>query len=180
MDNKKIGFLIVFIGVLFAVLLVVFNIYISQLNESLMALSGGTCFLDNGKCVHERNLLPFIIGAVAVATTLGIGIYLILFSRTAKSFETAQKSILKKISTTKNRELREERFKILSEGLDEDEKKVLTKVKEQDGISQSTLMYRTDLSKSKLSMVLSQLEKKNLITKVKKGKINNIFLKKAL
>ena len=65
-------------------------------------------------------------------------------------------------------------------GLDEDEKKVLTAVKEQDGISQSTLKYRVDLSKTKLSMVLSQLEKKGLVAKVKKGKINNIFLKKAL
>ena len=65
-------------------------------------------------------------------------------------------------------------------GLDEDEKKVLTAVKEQDGISQSTLKYRTDLSKTKLSVILSQLEKKGLIAKVKKGKTNDIFLKKAL
>ena len=66
------------------------------------------------------------------------------------------------------------------EGLDEDEKKVMQAVKEQDGISQSTLRYRTDLSKTKLSMVLKELEEKNLIAKVKKGKINNIFMKKAL
>ena len=111
---------------------------------------------------------------------MGFGAYLILFSKTAKSFEATQKNILKKISTAKNKELKEERFEILLEGLDEYEKKVMLKAREQDGISQSTLMYRTDLSKSKLSMVLSQLEKKNLITKVKKGKINNIFLKKAL
>jgi len=76
--------------------------------------------------------------------------------------------------------LKEEKFKILLTGLDEDEKKVITAVKEQDGISQSTLKYRTNLSKTKLSMVLSQLEKKGLIAKVKKGKTNDIFLKKAL
>ena len=180
MDNKKIGFLLIFVAILFGVILFIFKIYIDQLNDSLMALTNGSCFLESGKCVHERNFLPFIIGAVAVAVTLGAGIYLILFSKTARSFETAQKNILKKISTTKNKELKEERFKILLEGLGEDEKKVITSVKEQDGISQSTLRYRNDLSKSKLSMVLSQLEKKNLITKVKKGKINNIFLKKAL
>mgnify|MGYP001615807833 FL=1 len=80
----------------------------------------------------------------------------------------------------KNENLKGERFKILLEGLDEDEKKIMQAVKEQDGISQSTLRYRIDLSKSKLSMVLSQLEKKGLISKVKKGKINNVFLKKAL
>ena len=180
MDNKKIGFLLIFVAILFGVILFIFKIYIDQLNASLMTLSNGSCFLESGKCVHEKSFLPFVVGISAIIITLGFGFYLILFSKTAKSFEATQKNILKRISTTKNRELKEERFKILSEGLDEDEKKVILKVKEQDGISQSTLMYRTDLSKSKLSIVLSQLEKKNLITKVKKGKINNIFLKKAL
>ena len=180
MDNKKIGFLLIFVAILFGIILFIFKIYIDQLNESLMALSSGGCFLESGKCVHERNLLPFIAGTITVLITLGFGIYMIISSKASKSFETAQKSILKKISTAKNKELKGERFKILLEGLGEDEKKVITSVKEQDGISQSTLRYRTDLSKSKLSMVLSQLEKKSLITKVKKGKINNIFLKKAL
>ena len=180
MDNKKIGFLLIFVAVLFAVILFIFKIYIDQLNDSLMALSNGGCFLESGKCVHERSFAPFVAGISAIIITMGFGAYLILFSKTAKSFEATQKNILKKISTAKNKELKEERFEILLEGLDEYEKKVMLKAREQDGISQSTLMYRTDLSKSKLSMVLSQLEKKNLITKVKKGKINNIFLKKAL
>ena len=180
MDSKKLGYSIIFIGVIFIVILFIFKMQIDELTNSLMDLSGGACFLESGKCVHEQNFMPFIIGAVAVLFTLGLGIYLVLFSKTAKSFETAQKSILNKLQSTKNKDLKEEKFKILLTGLDEDEKKVITAVKEQDGISQSTLKYRTDLSKTKLSMVLSQLEKKGLITKVKKGKINNIFLKKAL
>lgn len=180
MDNKKLGYAIILIGVIFIAILFVFKMQIDELTSSLMGLSGGACFLESGKCVHEQNFMPFIIGAVAILFTLGLGIYLILFSKTAKTFETAQKSILNKIKSTKNKELKEERFKILLTGLDEDEKKVMTAVKEQDGVSQSTLRYRTDLSKTKISMVLSQLEKKGLITKVKKGKINNIFLKKAL
>jgi uncharacterized membrane protein len=145
-----------------------------------MEMSGGTCFLDDGTCIHEVGNLPFIIGTVAIVFTIGLGIYLILFSKTSKSFETTQKDILKKIDTTKKVELKEDKFKILLTGLDDDEKKVIKAVKDQDGISQSTLKYRTDLSKTKLSMVLSQLEKKGLIAKVKKGKINNVFLKKAL
>lgn len=180
MDNKKTGFLIIFIGIIFAIVLFIFKIQLTILTNSLMTLSGGTCISETGECIHEQSNLPFAIGIVAIVLTISFGIYLILFSKTTRSFETAQKNILKRISTAKNKESKEERFKILLEGLDEDEKKVITSVKEQDGISQSTLRYRTDLSKSKLSMVLSQLEKKGLITKVKKGKINNIFLKKAL
>jgi ribosomal protein S25 len=180
MDNKKLGYLVILIGVLFIVILAIFKIQINEMTNSLMVLSGGACFLESGKCIHEQNLLPFIIGAAAIVFTIGLGIYLIAFSKTTKSFETTQKDILKKIGTAKKVELKEDKFKILLTGLDEDEKKVLKAVKEQDGISQSTLKYRTDLSKTKLSIVLSQLEKKELITKVKKGKINNIFLKKAL
>ena len=179
MDNKKLGFLTILISIIFIIILAIFKLQISQLTNSLMALSGGNCVL-NGKCAHEQSNLPFIIGTALTVFTLGLGIYLIIFSKTAKSFETAQKSILNKLDTAKNKEQKEERFNILMEGLDEDEKKVMQAVKEQDGISQSTLRYRIDLSKTKLSMVLKGLEEKNLIAKVKKGKINNIFMKKAL
>lgn len=180
MDNKKLGYLVILIGIIFVVILTIFKLQMNQLADSLMILSGGNCFLEDGTCVHKVGNLPFIIGYAAIVFTIGLGIYLIAFSKTTKSFETTQKDILKKIDTAKKVELKEDKFKILLTGLDEDEKKALKAVKEQDGISQSTLKYRTDLSKTKLSMVLSQLEKKGLVTKVKKGKINNIFLKKAL
>jgi|SRR3989344_8936312 len=179
MDNKRLGFSLILIGVAFIVILIAFKIQVNQLTNSLMDLTGGNCVVG-GKCAHEQSNLPFIIGVVLIVVTISLGIYIIYFSKTARLFETAHKDILNTIKSAKNKELKEDRFKILLQGLDDDEKKAILKIKEQDGISQSTLMYRTDLSKSKLSMVLSQLEKKNLITKVKKGKINNIFLKKAL
>jgi len=180
MDNKKIGYVIILIGIVFIIVLSVFKVHINELTNSLMALSGGACFLESGECIHEQSEAPFVISVAAIVFTLGFGLYLILFSKTTKFFETAQKDILKRINESKKIESKNEKFNILLTGLDEDEKKALTSVKEQDGISQSTLKFRTDLSKTKLSIVLSQLEKKGLITKVKKGKINNIFLKKAL
>ena len=180
MDNKKIGYLGVFIGIIFIVILSILKIQLNQMNDQLMNLGSGNCVLESGKCIHERSFLPFGIGIAAIALTLSLGAYLVLFSRTAKSVEKVQENILKNIKAAKTEESKEERFKILLTGLDEDEKKVIQAVKEQDGISQSTLMYRVDLSKTKLSIVLSQLEKKGLIAKVKKGKINNIFMKKAL
>ena len=179
-DNKKIGFGLIVLGLMFAVILIIFKIQIDNLTNSLMIFSGGSCFLENGECVHEQKILPLILGTILVIISLGFGLYLILFSKTTKSFENTQKDILDTIKSAKHVELKEDRFKILLEGLDENEKKIIMAVKEQDGISQSTLKIRTDLSKSKLSMTLSQLESKSLISKVKKGKINNIFLKKAL
>ena len=180
MDNKKIGIALILAALLMSIVLALLKIQLNHQADSLMALSGGSCFLESGKCIHEQSFLPFAIGIGAIVFIVSLGIYLISFSKTARSFELSQQTILNKLKTTKNKELKEEKFKILLTGLDEDEKKVLTAVKEQDGISQTTLKYRVDLSKTKLSVVLSQLEKKGLITKVKKGKINNIYLKKAL
>ena len=65
-------------------------------------------------------------------------------------------------------------------GLNEEEKKVIIAVKDQDGITQQTLRLRTGLHKSKLSIVISDLQAKKLIEKVPKGKTNQIFLKIAL
>ncbi len=180
MDNKKIGVLLIAVGAVFAVTLSWIKVQLNHQADSLMALSGGSCFLESGKCIHQQSFLPFAIGIAAIVFIISLGIYLISFSKTTRLFERSQKTILNRLKTTKNKELKEEKFKILLQGLDEGEKKVLTAVKEQDGISQSTLRYRTDLSKTKLSMVLSQLEKKGLVAKVKKGKTNDIFLKKAI
>ena len=178
-DNKKIGFALIFLGLMFAAILIIFKIQIDNLTNSLMILSGGSCFLEGGECIHEQKILPLILGTILVILSLGSGLYLILSSKTAKSFENTQKDIFDAIKSAKHAELKEERFKILLEGLGDAEKKIIMAVKEQDGISQSTLKFRTDLSKSKLSMTLSQLEDKGLISKVKKGKINHVFLKKA-
>ena len=50
-------------------------------------------------------------------------------------------------------------------------------IKEQDGITQNTLRLRVDMSKAKLSYVLQELEKRNLIKRIQKGKTLAIYLK---
>jgi uncharacterized membrane protein len=62
-------------------------------------------------------------------------------------------------------------------GLNEDEKKILAAVKDQDGITQHTLGLRTDMHKSKLSIIVGMLEQKGLVKREKKGKTNQVFLK---
>jgi len=76
--------------------------------------------------------------------------------------------------------LKEDKFNFLMGALNEYEQKVIKAVREQDGITQATLRIRTDLSKTKLSFILADLEKKGLISKQIKGNTNQIFLKRQI
>lgn len=134
---------------------------------------------EKGECEHDAETgfcpfetkaklaFPIYFGWTLIALTFLFGIYLIFFSK--KEIEKKPVKIEKK----------QDKFKIILSALDEDEQKIMNAVKEQDGIKQSTLRIRTDMSKTKLSLVLKDLEKKNLIKKVAKGKTNQVFLKRA-
>ena len=89
-------------------------------------------------------------------------------------------NLISLLTDANKKELKEDKFELLLSALDEDEKKVIKAIKEQDGITQATLRIRTDLSKTKLSFILADLEKKDLIRKVVQGKTNQVFLKKAI
>jgi uncharacterized membrane protein len=69
--------------------------------------------------------------------------------------------------------LREERYM-------SDEERVVKYLEEAGGqMFQSDLVKKTDFSKSKLSMVLSELKEKGTIIKIKKGKENLIRLNRS-
>lgn len=99
-----------------------------------------------------------------------LGFYILFFSK-------SEEMILKRLDHDKSRMMDDEKFSIILKALDPHEKKVMEAVKEQDGITQSTLRLRTDMSKAKLSYVLQELEKRNLVKRVPKGKTLQVFLK---
>ncbi len=69
-----------------------------------------------------------------------------------------------------------EKIKILKE----DEQLILTLVAEEDGIEQREIQRRTDFSKTKVSKILSELEKREAIRKESMGKKNKIYLTQKL
>lgn len=179
MENKKLGYVMVGVSIILLILLVVMQDTINRVYDSQIAFyieKGEPCPMNATVCPYAlkaRATLPIYVGYAIVFGVFAFGIYLIFFSK-------SEKAVVEALKETKKKEGAEERWKILLSALSEDEKKIMNAVKEQDGISQSTLRLRTDLSKTKLSILLNELERKNLVKKVAKGKINLVYLKPAV
>ncbi len=168
MDNKKLGLILIGLGLLIGFLVFTFN---RELNAQTEASCACEEMQNNGFCPMQGST-PWqtYMGIILVSAMAALGIYLIFFER-------SQKAIISTLEKQKQIQTEEEKFNILLKGLNEDEQKVIKAVKEQDGITQQTLRLRTDLHKSKLSIVLDGLEKKGLVKRVEKGKTNQVFLK---
>ncbi len=184
MNNKKIGIIIIVLATLTLVIGLYFR---TQLVDSYMShlinVVGGVCNHTGDECPFkeiDKLLWPTIFGAMVIIVLFVIGIYLISFEKSQKILEKNQEIIVKTLKDTKKQKDSEEKFELIITALDEDEKKVIRAVKEQDGITQATLRIRTGLSKTKLSVILSGLETKDLVKKVVKGKTNQVFLKKKI
>src|SRR3989338_10653086 len=174
--NRILGLTLICVAIIFLVAVIIFKLQINNLTNSLMEESGGTC-ISEGKCLHEQSDLPVYVGVAIVFINLALGIYLLIFEKTKEKSEKIQKEIIYTLKETRKKQDYDEKFDFLLKALNDDEKNIMKALKEQDGIEQATLRIRTNMSKTKLSIVLSELEKKGLVKKVPEGKKNRIYLK---
>ena len=170
-NAKKIGIALIIISIVLAVILV-------ALQYNALVVGKETCpaIIEGKPCpYHQENPYTlFIIFSALITAVFVIGLFFIFY------YCKEERKAISRIEGKEAEEKEKERFELAVSGLDKDEKKVMRAVKEQDGISQSTLKIRTDLGKTKLSLVLKSLEDKGFINKVAKGKINLIYLKKRI
>mgnify|MGYP001586043504 CR=1 FL=1 len=163
MENKKLGFVILSISILATILTFGF---IGVLGKQTTALQ---CY-PTSECQRVGSLIGLSHVAVGLISFIGaLGIYLLFFS-------TSEEAILKRLEDEKNMKIEENKFDIVLKAMDDNEKKVLKAIKEQEGITQSTLKYRTDLSKAKVSQILTDFEKKHLVKREAKGKTYAVYL----
>jgi uncharacterized membrane protein len=78
--------------------------------------------------------------------------------------------------TTEPTVKRADEFEILKRALSEDEKAVLEEIRRAGEITQDSLRFRLGWSKTKLSRILTNLDKMNLIQRERIGKTYNVFL----
>lgn len=163
MENKKLGFVILSFSVLASILAFGF---MGVLGKQTAALQ---CYPTN-ECQRVESLVGLSHVAVGLISFIGaLGVYLLFFS-------TSEEAIMKRLEEEKNLKIEENKFELFLKALDDNERKVLKAVKEQDGITQSTLKYRTDLSKAKVSQILTGFERKNIVKREAKGKTYAVYL----
>lgn len=163
MERKKLGILLVILSVLFGFFLIYFSSNYSDKSETM------NCN-PSEECKSISNALSIThIGFGFFGFMLALGFYILFFNKT-------EEKIMKRLEDDKNKSIERERFEIILKALDDYEKKVMTVVREQEGITQNTLKLRANLSKAKLSYVLQELEKRNLIKRIPKGKTLEVHL----
>jgi len=162
-SSRKIGYLVVSVSVLLGA---VFLIFVNEMESSQDQACQVQCQHDDGiVCPMEDSALE-----KAAFYTISSSIIVLGFIGGYMSFSTEDKLVLGE----------ESRFETVLSILSEDERSVLEAVSEQEGIKQSTLKYRVDFSKSKLSKILKDLEEvRDLITREKSGKTNKVYLKRS-
>jgi uncharacterized membrane protein len=72
----------------------------------------------------------------------------------------------------------EKEYHILRKALSDDEKKILDEIKKAGEITQDSLRFRLEWSKAKVSTILTNLDKRNLIQRERIGKTYKVYLQK--
>lgn len=177
MNQRQIGIIVGVVGILLIILLLFIKAR-EEANIRLITEKEGTCYLPDGTCLHEEARNTYIFGGVLSAALILLGAYLIFFDKTQKVLAEHQVKVSSALKEFKKQENEKETFNAFLSGFTPEEQAVIKAIKEQDGILQSTLRYRTGMSKATLSLMLKALEEKGIISRKQSGKTNSVFLRK--
>ncbi len=113
---------------------------------------------------EQRNLN---LAALFLAFICGLGVWLLIKGPSPETTEPKTEQ-----------DLQEHNLKVIKTVLSPDEKKILTEIEKAGEITQDSLRFRLDWSKAKVSAILLQLDRMNLIQRERQGKTYNVFLSK--
>ena len=163
MKSKQLGIVIVILSVVVIIMMLSFKIQLDKQQlkacaETCGEMGSDSCTIDScpfHKGNNNLNWFP-ILASIMVAGLGGIGLYL---------------------SFSKNEKIIEQKEYDLSM-LDDDEKRVFNFVKEKpDGVYQSEIVEKLELSKVKVTRILDKLGQRNLIERKRRGMTNIVLLR---
>lgn len=155
MENKQVGWLIIGIAIIMAILVLMFNFVLEDIvNE--------TC--DHGpECSMYSNIgtqTGISLAIIAVIILIGL---VIMFTK------PKEKIIIKKI--------KEKKKKIDLSKLDKDEKRVVELLMKEKAMFQKDLMEKLEIGKVKTTRLLDKLEAKQILERKRRGMMNLVVLK---
>jgi DNA-binding MarR family transcriptional regulator len=178
MNQKTIGILILIAGVF----LLSFTFFTKDNEDRYIEniiKETGSCFLSDGTCLHDdRNLIYYFLGSGLSIALIVFGFYVSFIDKTQDKLRKHQIEVSNALLDSKKNDLKKEQIDAFLSAFSEDEKKILKIIIEEDGITQSTLRYKTDYSKTALSLFLKNLEERNIISRIPHKKTNKLFMKK--
>ena len=172
MNQKQIGIIIIILGIITAGFIYSFKQQADYAATQVLDETG-TCITEQG-CLHEKNNNLFLLGIVISVLMLGLGIYLIFFDKTQEKLAEHQVKVSEALKDAKDKD----EFKAFIAGFSEDEQIILKVVHEQEGIKQSSIRYKADLSKTTVSLILKSLEERKIVTRKPEKKTYRVYLKK--
>jgi len=171
--DRKLASIILALGIVVIAITLGFRANEERYIDNYIEASG-SCYLADGTCLHDdRNNALFITGIAVGISLLLIGSYM-FFDRSREILTESSRKVAQALRESKKKD----EFQAFLAGFDEDEQKILKAVHEQSGILQSTLRYRTGISKTRLSLILKQLEEKGIVLRREKKKSKQVFIKR--
>ena len=83
MNQKQIGIILIIIGLVIGVTTFYFKVEADKVADAYMG-NQGTCFLEDGTCLHDQNNMILLVGWIIAAALLLLGaIILFIFPEVA-------------------------------------------------------------------------------------------------
>ena len=101
MNQKQIGIILIVIGVVLGLFTYYLNTQENKTIENLID-STGSCFLEDGTCLHSQSTTITIIGIVISLALIILGIYLVIFDKTQKQLADQHLEVSKALENAKN------------------------------------------------------------------------------
>lgn len=180
MQQKKVGIVLLIVGLIFLVFVTGMKL---QDDARIRAIINetGSCYLADSTCLHDQQgarLVFFIIGWILAGLLTLFGAYLAFVDKSQEQMMQHQQTISQALENAKHQDSKKEQFEAFLSAFEDEEKAIIKAIHDEEGITQSTLRYKTNISKATLSEQLKRLEDKQFIKRVPKGKTKQIYLVK--